>query len=509
VRIGIIDLGTNSVRFDVHQIQNKYQVKLLHREKLMVRLGQGVFLDNRLDSSAIRRTLHAFQSFKRTASVLHAEKVIAFGTSALREACDSNKLIQQIRQKTGIDIRVISGEEEAYLIADGILNNELQIKEKLGNKFGLIDIGGGSTEISICHQDQILFSASFPLGTARLQQVFLKTSPPPKNLPGTLHNPIPNLRKYIRSVLFSQVLVEKWPKTNQMIGSSGTIRALEKILRKTHGSEGIDRKDLSKLVKAMSTMTHSELLSIPGIEPKRVDMILSGAILLEECMEVFDANSVMTTNYSLRDGILDREVRLESDPLEGNSGFQLEDIYLKAEQLGQPRKNLDWVSEFAAELFEKTRRLHKLSPKWRHIFCAAVILRNSGKTISPIHYEAHSDYIVRNADFPGMEKWEAEFIAQLCMKHTSTKITKKDLGFLTTKEQKRNFLKILALLSVTHALNQDNSIPLTIKNVRVTQKLIHIRISGKNLTDLEILRVDQKKVFFERTLRRSLRIDRI
>src|ERR1700745_795533 len=100
MRLAVIDLGTNSVRFDVHQIGPGNRIRQLHREKLMVRLGQGVFLEGKLADGAIRRTLQAFTSFQRTSSELLAKKVIAFGTSALREASDSERLLSLIRDRT-------------------------------------------------------------------------------------------------------------------------------------------------------------------------------------------------------------------------------------------------------------------------------------------------------------------------------------------------------------------------------------------------------------------------
>ena len=163
MRLAVIDLGTNSVRFDVHQIGPGTRIRQLHREKLMVRLGQGVFLEGKLDKDAIRRTVHAFQSFQRTSQDLHAQKIVAFGTSALREATDSDKLLSLIRAKTGIDVRVISGQEEARLIAQGILHNEKPPK----GSYALLDIGGGSAEISICRGRGLIHSESFALGTAR------------------------------------------------------------------------------------------------------------------------------------------------------------------------------------------------------------------------------------------------------------------------------------------------------------------------------------------------------
>src|SRR6478672_4923106 len=146
MRVAIIDLGTNSVRFDVQEFERGREAQILHREKLMIRLGQGVFITGRLDKNAIRRALHAFLRFRQIATDFRVEKIIAFGTSALRDARDSDKLLRQIKSQTGIDVRVITGEEEAKLIAEGVLAHE---KPEKGT-FALVDIGGGSTEISIC-----------------------------------------------------------------------------------------------------------------------------------------------------------------------------------------------------------------------------------------------------------------------------------------------------------------------------------------------------------------------
>src|SRR5579885_2624154 len=160
MRLGVIDLGTNSVRFDVHQIGSDGELTRLHREQLMIRLGQGALLSKKLDREAIGRTLDAFSRFKRVATHLKTEKIIAFGTSALREVSDRDQLIELIRRSTGISLRVITGAEEAQLIALGVLSNE----NLPPGRIALVDIGGGSTEISICRGRKVLHSHSFNLG---------------------------------------------------------------------------------------------------------------------------------------------------------------------------------------------------------------------------------------------------------------------------------------------------------------------------------------------------------
>jgi exopolyphosphatase/guanosine-5'-triphosphate,3'-diphosphate pyrophosphatase len=512
VRVGIIDLGTKSVRFDVNQIGPGTRVRKLHREKLMVRLGQNLFLDGKLDPAAIRRTLQAFHSFQRTAADLQVAKIVAFGTSALREAGDSDRLLNAIRNRTGIDVRVISGQEEAQLIAKGIIFNEKALTK---GRYGLIDIGGGSTEISVCRGKEVVHGESFPLGTARLQQVFLKSSPPRVASKKELA-PVEQLRRYIRSIILPKLISEEWPKVERLLGSSGTIRAIGKIVKKSGGGKAIDLKELKKLVKSMSEMTTTELLGIPGMEARRVDMILAGAILLEECMLMTGAKKVFATEYSLRDGILEEEIRLYKQHEVSNIPFHLKDLYAKAQRFKSgpdsspsDEGHLKQTVELAETLFDRLKGLHKLNAKWRHYLTAASILHDVGEAISRSNHGRHSYYIVKNADLPSMEKWETEFVAQLCLWHQDGKVESKDLPFGQDKERKQAFMKLLAILRVADALDRSHKRLLKIRDVKIERKAVRLLISSRNGIDLELLRMEQKKALFEQLFKRPLVVEKI
>lgn len=507
MRVAIIDLGTNSVRFDVHQIGPGGRARQLHREKLMIRLGQGVFLQGKLDREAARRALHAFGSFRQTASDLQADKIVAFGTSALREASDGEKLLSTIRSRTGIDVRVISGVEEAKLIAVGVLRHE---REALKGRAALVDIGGGSTEITVCRGGKILQSDSFPLGTARLQEVFLKSSPPkaPNGgaRKGAVH-PIDQLRRYIRSVLLTKLIAEGWPrKCDRVVGSSGTIKAISKIVRKRGGGKAIDRGDLRRLVEAMSGMTTTQLLGIPGMEARRVDMILAGAILLEECMDAVGAKRAVTTDYSLRDGILHEQVELYRGDKETILPFHLDDLRAKARRLGVSEVHVRQVTQLSEQLFDRLRPLHRLRPAWRPYLLAAAILHDVGEAVSPSRHEEHSHYIVRNADFPMMEKWEAEFVAELCLRHRGGKVPADELPFGRDKIRRQAFVRLLALLRVADALDRGHKGLVSIRGARVERRRVTLEVATRSAADLEILRVEQKKDLFEDVFGRELAI---
>jgi exopolyphosphatase/guanosine-5'-triphosphate,3'-diphosphate pyrophosphatase len=297
-RLAVIDLGTNSVRLDIYAVNNK-KVSLSFRDKTMIRLGDGVYKTGRLSKEGQRRCLRTFMKYGRLLKSLGVEEVVAFGTSALRSSANSKALIREIEKKTGISVRVISGQEEGRLIAMGIMANENLPRET----YALIDIGGGSTEISICRGQKILSCESYKLGANRLQQNFFKTYPAQAKR-GELH-PALAIRQHIRDALqpLSEVVRKFQPET--AIGSSGTIRTAARILRKLgYDGRSILRMDLCGLVAEMQTMNLNEIKRIPGLEEKRKDIILPGLILLEEILFALQTPQLRVTEFALREGIL-------------------------------------------------------------------------------------------------------------------------------------------------------------------------------------------------------------
>lgn len=298
LKIAILDLGTNSLRFDLYEEKNKV-LKRLFRKKRMVRLGDGVFKTGNLSSEGMRRCLSALQDIGNALKELKVTNVYAFGTSALRTAQNSKEFIAEVKSKTGISIRVISGNQEGDLIAKGILANE----DLFEGVTALIDIGGGSTEVSLARGPKLLERHSFDLGANRLQQMFLADIPPVLKK-GELH-PVLALRQHIRERVAPVFQAKRLTRARFCFGSSGTIRTLNRILKKIRrGGRGIDRTELSALVAEMSHMKRDQLRQLPGLEPKRVDLILAGAILLEELIFALGIRKVYVTPYSLRDGIL-------------------------------------------------------------------------------------------------------------------------------------------------------------------------------------------------------------
>ncbi len=309
MRLGIIDLGTNSVRFDIYDIPDRpmtaknFKNLRLYREKIMVKLGQDLFQTGLLSPEAKTRTIAAFIRFSKISKHFKTQKIVAFATSALRETKNPESFLNSIYKKSGIKIDIISGKREAELIARGILKNTKTSK----NIYGLIDIGGGSTEISICHGKKILFAESFPIGTARIQQMHLKKIPPTPQS-------VLQARLGIQSSILNG-FENAQPKINltsvpMMIGSSGTIKALDRLMRSRYSKKQIEIQFLNKLISTLEPMTFKQICNFPNMEQKRIDQIVSGSIILQEFMRALRCKKVKFTEHCLRDGIFDEQLEL-------------------------------------------------------------------------------------------------------------------------------------------------------------------------------------------------------
>jgi exopolyphosphatase/guanosine-5'-triphosphate,3'-diphosphate pyrophosphatase len=513
MRIAIIDLGTNSIRFDIQEVsanrKGLLQHRRLYREKTMVRLGEDLFLNGTLAEDSKRRTLEAVQSFKETMDALSVDQSIAFGTAAIRDASNGEQFLEEIEKSTGVAFRMISGAEEASLIAKGILGHEKELPKGL---FALVDIGGGSTEISICKGRQILHSQSFNLGVAKLQQVFLK-SQPPKRSPKQA-DPVVELRSFIKSVILPKILIDRWPRVDTIIGSSGSIIALAKLVNrdKDRGHIPFLKKDLSRVVGLIQKRTTAELLSMGGMEPKRVDLILAGGILLDEIALLLHAKRIRTTEYALRDGILVDALARISPSRSRSTQFSLDEIEKRIQAWGVDLNHARTVRHHAEFLFDRLKSVHGLKMDWRPYLGAAALLHDVGETISHAHHAEHSEYMVKNANFIGMHGWEAQLIASLCRFHKEEKLlekkNEKKIPFERKDELRPVFLKLLALLQIADACDRTHKGALKFRSARTAKRTVELRFSAKTPCDLEQLRFEQKKVLFEQLFHKSLDLKR-
>lgn len=307
-RLAVIDLGTNSVRMDVYHVasENSTPPVLLHRERRMIRLGEGVFRTGELQPGGVERALGAFSGLQQILRELAADRVTAFATCALRESRDAGRLIRAIRERTCIELEVISGEEEAALIAQGILS---RAEELPGDRFALVDVGGGSTEITFCEERRALAGFSLPLGSSRFEQLFFQKLPSGAGRAEAARVAARELRAHVLACVRERIDADQCLPVVSLLCSGGTIRACsELVARAGLPTQPFSRSALERILERILPLDAAGLQAIPGMDLERLDIIVPGGLLLHGVLEALGASQVSTTPYALREGILDREL---------------------------------------------------------------------------------------------------------------------------------------------------------------------------------------------------------
>ncbi|MDN5205124.1 exopolyphosphatase [Fulvivirgaceae bacterium BMA10] len=299
-KIAVIDLGTNTFHILV-TIVSETEVETVYREKCSVKIGEGGISEGLISEEAQIRALNTLNYFKELIEKEKVEEVFATATSAIRTAKNGQDLVQKIKQATNIDVRIISGEEEAKYIFDAVRK-----AVNIGSEKSLImDIGGGSVEFVICDENKIFWKHSFEIGAQRLLDLFHYHDP-------ILDQEIQNLEQYLSEKLQTLIraVEELGPKT--LIGSSGSFDTLSDIYRIKYGIEKIDANTEQPFALESYNQIHGEIIQkhredrmkIPGMIEMRVDMIVVACILIKFVITHCKLDRIRVSSESLKEGVL-------------------------------------------------------------------------------------------------------------------------------------------------------------------------------------------------------------
>lgn len=300
-RIAIIDMGTNTFHLLLAEAsENGYHIT--YRDRLAVKIGKGGINQGTITNEGVNRALLAMQSFRNIIDDHGgASEIYAFGTSALRNASNKEEVKRKIRELTGIEIHIISGDEEANYIYEGV-----RAALGLGEESSLImDIGGGSVEFIIGNHNRILWKQSLEIGAQRLLEQFQKNDP-------ISAGEISNLDNYFQTALEPVFkALEQYP-AHILVGSSGSFDTLSDIFCARHeiskAPEEIETPlSLEGFYEIYDELIHKnrqERMEIPGMTEMRVDMIVVASCLIRFLIEQYTFNRIRVSTYSLKEGVL-------------------------------------------------------------------------------------------------------------------------------------------------------------------------------------------------------------
>ena len=461
-----IDIGTNSMHLVVARIGDHGGFELLLTEKEMVRLGQGGGDMKLLAEDAIDRGIAALKRLSEVAQSYGEADLIAVATSAVREASNKDVFLSRARSEVGIDVEVISGFEEARLIHIGVL----QALPVFDQRILLVDIGGGSTEFLVGEGAEPLEARSMKLGAIRLTERFFSQAVEHEGVASA--ESIDQCRKYVRAVLAPVAHELSGHQPEIAIASSGTATTVAAMAAAARGEtvrnmNGVRFSvgEVADVVAAVSTRTSVDRRKLPGLDGKRSDIILGGAVLLHEIFVAYDLEYMTISDFALREGVLFD--RFGSEAGHDLSNIRRSNLVRLARQLDPDPSHAEHTAHLALQIFDRTQKLHKLTVDDRELLEAAAIVHNVGLFISHSSHHKHSYYVIRNSEqLTGFTEHELEIIAVVARYHRKSHPSEKHAEFAAlSKRDQRVVRKLAGILRV--AIGLDRRHAGTVHSVRV------------------------------------------
>jgi exopolyphosphatase/guanosine-5'-triphosphate,3'-diphosphate pyrophosphatase len=415
--LGAIDVGTNSIHLIVVEMDAQFGTsRTLLKAREMVRLGGGDALARAyLGKKAIARGVAAIGEFARLARAQGVSDVRAVATSAVREASNREEFVAAVRAASGVEIEVLDDIEEARLIHLGV-SRGFPLGERVACIF---DIGGGSTEFIVGDTDRPYFLHSVRLGSLRLYNEFLANDPSEAAYRA--------LDKHIRTTLASfAAQIAEYP-FDVLVGTSGTVMGLALLvaanlgvpLQRAHGYV-VDVDQLRALQRTMMPLSPAERRKLPGMNPRRSDIIVAGNAVVIAIAEALGRKEFIVSERALREGIvvdyLERNIAI-ARRLGDERTRRFDAAHTLGRRFGTMGVHENHVAALAVRMFDGLAERHRFEPADRDVLFAAALVHDVGRAISPSAHHKHGAYIVRNAGLPGWRPEEIELIAALVRYH--------------------------------------------------------------------------------------------
>ncbi|MBS9387935.1 MAG: Ppx/GppA family phosphatase [Dolichospermum sp. WA123] len=460
--IAAIDIGTNSLHMVVVKIEATLpSFTIIAREKETVRLGDRNLITGELKPEVMMKAIACLGRFKTLADSLGTNSIVAVATSAVRESPNGKDFLHQVETEVGLSVDLISGPEEARRIYLGVLSGmEFNNKPHI-----IIDIGGGSTELILGDSEEPRSLTSTKVGAVRLTGELIASDP-------ISETEFKYLQAYARGMLERSVEEVqgklKIGDSPQLIGTSGTIETIATIhareklglVPSTLNGYQFSLQDLRTWVNRLRKMTNVERATVPGMPEKRSEVILSGAVILQEAMTLLGVQSVTVCERSLREGVIvdwmlthgfiDNRLRFQSSIRERS-------VLKTAKKYQTNLEHSERVTAFALNIFDQTKgQLHYWNADQRQLLWAAAILHNSGHYISHSAHHKHSYYLIRNGELLGYNETEIEIIANIARYHRKSPPKKKHESYrnLLHKEHRTMVNQLSAILRLAVALDR-------------------------------------------------------
>jgi len=517
-----IDIGSNSCRLKIAKVA-AHRLKTLAEDREVTRLGGSVFDTGLISPEAMAATLRALKRFQRSVQAHGVDRIRVVATSAMRDARNAAAFQAWVKAETGWNMEIISGLEEGRLIHLGVTGAE----PGASGRVLLLDLGGGSCELTTSEHKRIKETVSLPLGAVRLTEQFLPTDPPPADGLARMRQLIAReLRRAHRKIQPGRVPL--------VIATSGTAAALAEACANGARAGKTNGKRFGKAAAKTAARAHAELLagmaptkavrklagklakmslpereSVPGIGPRRAEIIVAGAMVYSEILDSFGLAGFRYSPLGLRDGILAQMLAEQDARAKAHREFEherWESVLATARRYGVDPRESEPVRSHVVQLFKELKPLHELAPEYESWLATAAILRDTGKFINHRGHHRHTQYIISSSEIYGYTQLQRTLVSAIARYLGKSRPQPGDRALRNIPaDEHKNVHRAVVLLRLAVALNQDRASDVLRVGVRLYPKRVYLDLrAGRTGAELELWSMRKESGYFREVFGREL-----
>ena len=500
--LAAVDIGSNSVRLKISHLSRR-TLREINEDRQVTRLGEGVFRTGLLTPEAIADTVKVLRRFHRAVQQEGADTVRVVATSALRDARNSQAFLEWVRSTTGWKVEIISGLEEARLIHLGLVST-LRVS---ASPVLLVDLGGGSCELTISNQGHIRDTVSLPLGAVRLTSEFFQHDPPRKA-------ELRRLRGFVEREIgrIADRITRARPKA--VIATSGTAASLAAVCHGLYKTKGprtatVSRMQMRRIAKTLARLPLEQRTKLPGVGPRRAEIVVAGAVVYSELLERCQLAGFRYSPLGLRDGLLAQMAADYDHSTRTGKHIQSERWDSIRAAVAHYHVEMDHalqVREAATQLFKALKSVHRLPPEYEEWLSAAAMLYEVGDYVNRNGRHRHAYYIVAHSEILGYTPEQRRIIAAIARYLGKSRPLPGDAAMKVLPPSDRERVrKACLLLRLARALNLGRSGAVRGTRVRVGNT-VHLVLESKPRAsvELELWAVEKERGYFFEVFGREL-----
>lgn len=498
-RIAAIDIGSNSVRLEIAQVEGAGGYRVLDEERESTRLAGELDHTGRLADEAVRHTLETLRRFKSITDGFGVQHLRTIATSAVREAANGQEFCQRVAHEVGLEVQVIQPREEGRLAFLSVARSF----DISGRQVAVMDIGGGSTEIVLASSGHVDAVYATRLGAVRLTEQFgLDEAASARTLKKATDYVDRRLKKHIGKPPFVPTAI---------YGSGGTFTAMAAVLAGRAGDKEptlrgyvVKRADVRHLLADLAAMPLEKRRKVPGLSPTRADIIVAGLLVIERAMRRLHVNTVTVHTRGVRDGLL--LTMIQEAPERAISGEErAAAVEAFARSCGVDIPHAQQVARIAGLLVEQLSDPLGIDPDDRPLIEAAALLANVGYLINYEAHHKHSYHLIVNSELSGFERREVLLLANVARYHRGAAPKQKHKGFAALSPQDQTRVKhMAAILRLALALDRTHRQSVEDVACRVDSGKVEIAVRSRGDAEVDLWSARRKVALFEKAFGRQV-----